>query len=102
MPAYLIVRAEVADVAHRDAFDKWYAQEHLPEAKEKFGAVSASRGWSDVDASLHYAFYEFRDLKAARDISSSEAIKGMIAEFDRHWDGKVTRTREVVEIKQSI
>ena len=102
MPAYLIVRAEVADASHRDAFDHWYAQEHLPEALEKFAAVSASRGWSDVDPSLHYAFYEFPSLEAARAISTSDAIKSMIAEFDRLWDGKVVRTREVLEIKQSL
>lgn len=102
MPAYLIVRAEVADPAHRDDFDRWYAQEHLPEAVEKFNARSASRGWSDVDASLHYAFYEFADLAAARAISTSAAIKGLIAEFDRLWDGKVERTREVLEIKQTL
>ena len=32
----------------------------------------------------------------------SDALKRMIGEFDRHWQGKVTRTREVVESVQSI
>ena len=33
---------------------------------------------------------------------ASDALKGMIAEFSRHWNGKVTRTRDAVEIVQKI
>ena len=33
---------------------------------------------------------------------ASDALKGMIAEFSRHWDGKVTRTRDAVELIQKI
>jgi hypothetical protein len=32
MTTYFIVRATVSDPAQRAAFDKWYAQEHLPDA----------------------------------------------------------------------
>jgi hypothetical protein len=102
MSAYLIVRAEVADANDRGAFDTWYRDEHLPDAVKAFGAKRAWRGWSDVDASVHFAFYEFDDLASVRAIASSDAIKGLIAEFDRLWDGKVERTREVVENIQTI
>ena len=33
---------------------------------------------------------------------ASDALKDMIAEFSRHWDGKVTRTRDAVELIQKI
>ena len=102
MSAYLIVRAEVADENNRAAFDTWYRDEHLPDAVAAFGANRAWRGWSDVDPSVHFAFYEFDDLQRVREIASSEAIKGLIAEFDRLWDGKVVRTRDVVENIHSI
>ena len=46
---------------------------------------------------MHIAFYEFADLAEVNAVTASDALKQMIGEFDRHWQGKVTRTREVVE-----
>ncbi len=46
--------------------------------------------------------YEFSDLDAANTLINSESLKGFIAEFDRHWAGKVERTRELVEFSQVI
>ena len=101
MPTFLIVRAEV-DPAVRDAFDAWYQDEHLPEAGKAFDAVGAWRGWSDMDDNVHLAFYEFEDPADVRRVMESDALKRMIAEFDRHWQGRVTRTRDVVESIQAI
>ncbi len=101
MTAYLIVRAEV-DPSVREGFDTWYQNEHLPDALKAFDAVSAKRGWSSVEADVHIAFYEFRDLDAAEALIGSDIMTGFIAEFDRHWSGKVTRTRELVEFSQQI
>ena len=100
MSAYLIVRAEVANEADRGPFDVWYQNEHLPDAIKAFNAEGASRGWSDVEPAVHYAFYRFPSLAAAQAIGDSDAIRSMIKEFDRLWDGKVVRTRDIVEIKQ--
>jgi hypothetical protein len=33
---------------------------------------------------------------------ASDKIAALIKEFDRHWEGKVTRTREVVEFIQRL
>ena len=101
MAAFLIVRAAV-DPAVRDAFDAWYRNEHLPDAVNAFDAAGAWRGWSDVDDNVHLAFYEFADLADVNRVMGSDALKRMIREFDRHWHGKVTRTREVVESIQAI
>jgi len=101
MSAYLIVRAVVPD-ADRDKFDHWYETEHLPDAKKAFQALSAKRGWSSIEPLSHLAFYEFPDLAAAEAISRSEAIGELIAEFDRVWQDRVKRTRDVVEILQSL
>jgi hypothetical protein len=101
MTAYLIVRAEV-DPSVRDPFDVWYQNEHLPDAVKAFDAVSAKRGWSAVEPDVHIAFYEFRDLEAAETLMKSDIMKGFIAEFDKHWAGKVERTRELVEFSQVI
>lgn len=101
MTAFLIVRA-IVPPADRGAFEHWYETEHLPDAKAAFRAVSAQRGWSDIDAGVHFALYEFADLPAARAIADSDEIRGMIAEFDRVWQGRVERTREVIEVRQKI
>ena len=66
MSAYLIVRAEIADPADREPFDTWYGEEHLPQAMKAFGALRATRGWSEVESNVHYAFYWFPDLAAAK------------------------------------
>lgn len=102
MSALLIVRAEVVDVTARDDFDHWYQHEHLPDATQAFNALRSWRGWSDVEPHIHYAFYEFDDLAAAQQIAGSQAIKSLIAEFDRLWEGRVIRTRDIVNASQAI
>ena len=66
MTALFIVRAEITDAGEREAFDRWYEQEHLPQAAAAFQAVRAWRGWSEADPAIHYAFYEFPDLSLLR------------------------------------
>jgi len=102
MTACFIVRAQVVDAAVKDAFDRWYQDEHLPDARMAFNARRAWRGWSDVDASVHYAVYEFDEVAGVRAIQGSDALKRLVAEFDRMWGAKVTRSRDVVEAIQTI
>ena len=102
MTAYFVVRAQVLDVALKEDFDHWYQKEHLPDAKTAFNARRAWRGWSDVDATVHYAYYEFNDLASARAVLGSDALKRLAAEFDQVWSDNVMRSREVVEVIQNI
>jgi len=101
MAVYLIVRATVPE-AHRHAFDEWYQREHLPDAHRGFGALSAKRGWSTTDPGVHFAIYAFADMAAADAVMKTQVIKDFVAEFDRHWAGKVDRVREIVEIAQEL
>ncbi len=101
MTAYLIVRAQV-DPSVRDRFNTWYEKEHLPDAFKAFAPLSAKRGWSELEENVHIAFYEFPSLAAANKVMGSDKIAALIEEFDRHWAGKVTRTREVVEFIQKL
>ena len=96
MSSYLVVRAVVHDMSRRDDFDRWYETRHLPDAKAAFGALSAWRGWSDTDPSVHFAFYELADREAASAVLESSAIAALIAEFDATWGDAVSRSREVV------
>lgn len=102
MTVRFIVRAKIADATLRGAFDRWYQDEHLPDAFKAFNAKRAWRGWSETDASLHYAVYEFDDLSSARAIEGSAALKQLVAEFDRVWGDRVTRSRDIVDAIQSL
>ncbi len=102
MTAYLVVRAVVADPADRARFDHWYRTEHLPDALKAFNAVSAMRGWSTADPSVHTAYYRFDTLDAVQAVSESPAINALIAEFDRVWDTRVIRTRDIVLIEDEL
>jgi hypothetical protein len=101
MAAYLIVRAVVPET-DREKFDQWYQDVHLPEALAAFDAVRAWRGWSCDNPTLHFAFYEFPSLAEATAIGDSEAMKNMRADFDRHWQDRIVRSREFVQVTQEI
>lgn len=102
MSASFIVRAQVMDASVKEAFDRWYQDEHLPDAVKAFGAQRAWRGWSEVDPSVHYAVYEFDDIAKLRAIPGSAALQGLVAEFDRAWGEKVVRSRDRVHVVQRI
>jgi hypothetical protein len=99
--AWFVVRAQLVDPAVKDAFDRWYRDEHLPEAVRDFRAKRGWRGWSALDPMVHYAYYEFETLEQAKAVPGSGAIKRLIAEFDRAWGDKVARTRDIVDIVQA-
>jgi hypothetical protein len=99
---FLTVRAVVANPDDRPGFDTWYAKEHLPDAVQAFGIRRAWRAWSKSDPAVHIAFYEFDTADKADAIQHSEGIKALIAEFDRCWGDKVTRSREVLEVVGAI
>ncbi len=101
MTTYLIVRAKV-DPTVRKTFDNWYEKEHLPDAQKAFDAISARRGWSKMEPNTHIALYEFSNLDVAEKAMSSNYINDLIKEFDRNWEGLVTRTRELLDINQII
>lgn len=98
--SYLVVRAEVRNLADRAPFDHWYATDHLPLAVKTCGAKRGWRCWSRTDPAVHYAFYEFADVGQTEAFSDSEKIKSLIADFDRVWGGRVSRRREILEIVQ--
>ncbi len=100
MTAHLIVRAVVPE-ADRDAFDRWYEAEHLPEAREAFAAVSAWRGWSEAEPGVHLAYYAFADAATARAIPDSPEMAEMRRRFDAAFPD-VPRSRDVIEIAQTL
>ena len=101
MPTYFIVRATVSDPAQRAAFDKWYAQEHLPDAVKTFGAQKAWRFWSDTDPAVHQASYQFADRAALDHGTAPEKMKRLVADFDKAWPG-IPRSREIITLVEEF
>lgn len=101
MTAVFMVRAQIAGEDMKQAFDRWYGDEHLPDALKAFKAQRAWRGWSADDALIHYAWYEFKDLASAQAIAGSEELKRLVADFDRAWGKRVLRSRDFISIVQS-
>ena len=66
MTAWFMVRAQIADASMKEAFERWYRDEHLPDALKAFKARRGWRGWSDDEARVHYAWYEFTDMASAK------------------------------------
>lgn len=99
---YLVVRAEVPAEVDLAKFDEWYASDHLPWAIRVFGARRGWRCWSRTEPAVHYAFYEFAEVEQAQKLIGSDAIKPLVADFDRVWGSRVMRRREVLEIVQDM
>ena len=102
MPAWLVVRAVVADPADRADFDRWYRTEHLPDALRAFAARAAWRGWSSGDPAVHCACYRFDSVAAAQTATGGETINALVREFDRCWGARVTRTREILDVADEL
>jgi hypothetical protein len=98
---FFTVRAVVADPAKRRAFNDWYAKEHLPQAVKAFGAEKAWRFWSADDPSVHLATYQFPDRASLDHATGGEAMRQLVAEFDRCW-GDVQRTREILVLAEAF
>ena len=101
MRVFLVVKSLVPSHLKKD-FDDWYENEHLSEAKQSFNAISSSRGWEIENKDIHYAYYEFDDLKKANEILKSEALKKMISIYDKKWSNQIDRTRKIITITQEI
>jgi hypothetical protein len=102
MPAaYFVVRATVSDPAKRQAFDKWYQTEHLPDAAKSFGVNKAWRFWSLSDPAIHQATYQFADPASLDRAIKCEDMKRLVADFNRDWPD-VSRTRETFVLAEEF
>jgi hypothetical protein len=99
--AFFAVRAEVPE-AERSRFDHWYETDHLPWAREAFGARRAWRCWSRGDPGVHVAFYEFDSVEQAQAATTSDKIQPLVADFDRVWGDRVTRRRAILDVVQEL
>ncbi len=98
--AFFVVRSVVEEPL-RQKFDDWYSRHHLPMALDDFKAEKCWRFWSDVDAGVHYAVYQFADLARLDAALASPAFKGLVADYDQAWPTGVTRTRDKLSLVEA-
>ena len=100
-PTFFVVRATVPDPSKRAAFDRWYQNEHLPDAAKSWGVKKAWRFWSLSDPAVHQATYQFDDEASLERAMKGEDLKRLIADFNRDWPD-VTRTRETFVLAEEF
>lgn len=84
MPVHFyVVRATVPDASKREAFDRWYSKERLPDAAKSFGAQKAWRFWSASDPAVHQAMYQFPEKAALDRATTGQHGERLVADFDR-------------------
>jgi hypothetical protein len=99
--AYFMVRAEVANEADRDRFDRWYGEHHVPLAMAYFKSEKAWRFWSRLDPAVHYAMYQFPDMATLHAVTGAPGFKALVDDFNDAWPS-VPRSRDLLETVQAV
>jgi len=96
-----IVMAQVKP-EQEDAFNRWYDEDHMPKALNRFPGVISGRRYKVGDGGDGYnymALYEFESEEKLDETMKSDALRGLIKEFDAAF-GDVPRKRVLAtEIK---
>jgi len=88
-----------------DAFNLWYDEDHLPKALNRFPGVTSGRRYKIMDGGdgfNYMALYEFESPAKLDESMKSDALQGLIGEFNAAF-GEVNRKRMLaIEIKSFI
>jgi antibiotic biosynthesis monooxygenase (ABM) superfamily enzyme len=94
----LIVMARVKP-EDEEAFNKWYNEDHLPKAIERFPGVLSGRRYRIREGDDEYqylAMYEFESYEGMHATAGSEIMNELAREFDAAF-GKGGRKRILAE-----
>ena len=94
----LIVMARVKP-EFEEAFNKWYNEDHLPKAIERFPGVLSGRRYKILEGEDEYrylAMYEFESYATMHATAHSEIIQELVREYDAAF-GKGGRKRLLAE-----
>ncbi len=96
-----IVMAKVKP-EQEEAFNRWYDEDHMPKALNRFPGVISGHRYKILDGGDGYnymALYEFVSPEKLTETMKSDALQGLIQEFNAAF-GEVTRKRMLAtEIK---
>ena len=89
-----IVMAKV-NPEDEEAFNRWYNEEHMPRALERFPGVLSGRRYKILEGEGEYQFlalYEFESYEKMDAAVNSDIIKQLIKEYDEAF-GEGNRKR---------
>ena len=99
-----IVKANVK-LEQEEAFNRWYDEDHMPKALNRFTGVISGRRYKimdDGDGYNYMALYEFESHEKLTETMKSDALQTLVQEFDSTF-GEVIRKRLLaIEIKSFI
>jgi len=78
-----------------EAFNRWYNEEHMPKALERFPGVLSGRRYKILEGEEEYnylALYEFESYEIMKSALDSDILKQLIKEYDEAF-GKGGRKR---------
>jgi antibiotic biosynthesis monooxygenase (ABM) superfamily enzyme len=87
------------------AFNTWYDEDHLPKALNRFPGVISGRRYKTLDGGDGYnymAIYEFESRAKLDESMKSDALKGLIQEFNAAFSGVDRKRITGVEIKSLV
>jgi len=99
-----IVMAKVKP-EQEDAFNKWYDEDHMPKALNRFPGVFGGKRYKILeggDGFNYMALYEFSSYEHVTETVKSDVIKGLIAEFDAAFPNTPRKRIQGVEIKSYV
>ena len=62
--------------------------------------IPSIKGWSSENLEARLAVYWFKDFGALNALTLNGILGNLVTKFDERWQGKVTRTGEIVDDKQ--
>jgi len=101
---FFIVMAKVPKEKEA-AFNTWYNEDHMPKALNRFPGVLSGRRYKIHDGGdgfNYMALYEFESPDDVEETMASDAIKGLIAEFDAAFPGTERKRITGEELKTFI
>ena len=96
-----IVMAKVAP-EDEDAFNRWYNEDHLPKALERFPGVLSGRRYKIMDGEAEYqylAFYEFESYEKMMETAKSDTMRQLVQEYNEAFGEGNRRRIFAVELK---
>jgi antibiotic biosynthesis monooxygenase (ABM) superfamily enzyme len=87
------------------AFNRWYDEDHMPKALNRFPGVISGRRYKIVDGGDGYnymALYEFESQEKLNETMKSDALKGLIQEFNAAFGEGGRKRMLAIETKSFI
>lgn len=96
-----IVMAKVAP-EDEEAYNRWYNEEHMPRALERFPGVRSGRRYKVMEGEDEYRFlalYEFDSYEVMMETMKSDIVKQLIGEYNEAFGEGGRRRLLAVELK---